>query len=70
MSHVGFKIWKILNLQDEPLGESEEQYRRATVVSPKTKDKPLFDFKIKMVTLPGFEPGIPPWKGDVLTAWP
>ena len=26
----------------------------------KTKDKSLFDFKIKMVTLPGFEPGIPP----------
>ena len=23
-----------------------------------------------MVTPPGFEPGIPPWKGGVLTAWP
>ena len=33
VSPVGFKIWKILNLQDEPLGESEEQYRRDTVVS-------------------------------------
>ena len=33
LSPVGFKIWKILNLRDEPLGESEEQYRRDTVVS-------------------------------------
>ena len=23
-----------------------------------------------MVTPPGIEPGLPPWKGDVLTAWP
>jgi hypothetical protein len=23
-----------------------------------------------LVTLPGIEPGIPPWKGGVLTAWP
>ena len=23
-----------------------------------------------MVVPPGFEPGIPPWKGDVLTTWP
>ena len=29
----------------------------------------MINLKI-MVTLPGFEPGIPPWKGGVLTAWP
>ena len=23
-----------------------------------------------LVTPPGLEPGLPPWKGDVLTAWP
>ena len=25
---------------------------------------------VHMVTRPGIEPGIPPWKGGVLTAWP
>ena len=50
--------------------ESKELTAVNTMVSSYTKMFfPSLNWLI-MVTLPGFEPGIPPWKGGVLTAWP
>ena len=36
----------------------------------KIKKQEWFNNSCFLLTDPGIEPGIPPWEGDVLTAWP